>query len=147
MPSFRMALRNISFAIVFCSGSYSIVLAQNQASEVSTPAPLHERDHIQEREEWFRSGRKARGETSADLLQRAYTQKLRMHVAREKAARDSASAQREGGRAGDESFGTPNFSNLAWQSLGPTPMIFDPTGTYSYGAVTGRVSAIAVDQN
>src|SRR5206468_1728151 len=89
----------------------------------------------------------ARGETAADLLHRAYNEKLRMRAAREAAQRQATSAQREGRRASPEVSATPNFSNIAWQGLGPTPMIFDPTGQYSYGAVTGRVSAIAVDQN
>src|SRR5437879_2076597 len=131
MPSFRKALENISVAVVFCSASYSILLAQTRAVETPAPASPHERDHVQEREEWFRSGRKARGETSADLLQRAYTQKLRMRAAREQAQKEAAAAQREGGRARLDTSATPNFSNLLWQSLGPTPMIFDPTGRYS----------------
>ncbi|MCU1308014.1 MAG: hypothetical protein JWN45_2709 [Acidobacteriaceae bacterium] len=147
MPSFRKAFQKITVAIAICSAPYSLVRAQTQAMEAPAPASPHERDHVQEREEWFRSGRKARGETSADLLQRAYTQKSRMRAAREQAQKDAAAAQREGGRTRGETSVTPNFSNLLWQSLGPTPMIFDPAGTYSYGAVTGRVSAIAVDQN
>src|SRR3954463_4986699 len=124
MPSFRKALRNFSLAVLCASGSS--ILAQSPTAQAPASSPVHERDHVKEREEWFRSGRKARGETSADLLQRAYTQKLRLRAAREKAQRDAAAAQREGGQAQRESAATPNFSNLTWQSLGPTPMIFDP---------------------
>src|SRR5437879_12038369 len=131
MHSFRKALQRITVAVAFSSGFFSIVLAQTQAVEAPVPAPPHERDHIQEREEWFRSGRKARGETSADLLQRAYTQKLRMRAVREQAQKEAAAAQREGGQARPETSATPNFSNLVWQSLGPTPMIFDRAGTSS----------------
>src|SRR5690348_7527941 len=109
MPSFRKALRNLCLAIL--CGSGSTILSQSPTAQAPASSPVHERDHVQEREEWFRSGRKARGEISADLLRRAYTQKLRMRAVREKAERDAAAARREGGQAQNESATTPNFSS------------------------------------
>src|SRR5439155_11525255 len=73
----------------------------------------HEADRVPDRENWFRSGRTVKGENAADLLHRAYKEKLNLRAAREAAARRNASAaQREDGRSLPESFATPNFSNL-----------------------------------
>jgi len=99
-----------------------------------------ERDHATARAEYQRSGRTARGENAADLLHRGYQQKMAM---REAVRRKMA----EAGRAHPEHSSTPNYANLVWQSLGPSPLVFDPTNLSAYGNVTGRVSAIAVDQN
>src|SRR5882672_11401286 len=111
MPSFRKALQKTS--VVVCVLLLSSAFAQNtKAAEAPAPPSIQERDHVQEREEWFRSGRKARGETAADLLHRAYNEKLRMRAAREAAQKEAASAQREGRRASPEISATPNFSNI-----------------------------------
>jgi hypothetical protein len=91
-------------------------------------------DNPQKRQEWFMKGRTLKGESSAELRMRAYRQKLALRAKREQQA-----ANRDG-RV------TPPFSHLTWTSLGPSPIDSDPTGNQSYGDVTGRVSAIAVDR-
>lgn len=103
------------------------------------------RDHAAERAEYQRSGRTAKGENAADLLHRGYQQKMMLRkTARQRQA--AAKAQQESGRAAPE-HNTPTFSNLVWQSLGPSPAVFDPSNFSAYGNVTGRVSAVAVDPN
>src|SRR5205823_8239014 len=53
----------------------------------------------------------------------------------------------EAAKAHPENSNTPTYTNLTWQSLGPSPLVFDPSNFSAYGNVTGRVSAVIVDQN
>ncbi len=103
------------------------------------------RDNAAARAAYQQSGRTAKGENSANLLHRGFQQKAAMREAVKSA--EAARAHREGARGFPDSSGSPDFSNLVWQSLGPAPAVFDPTNLSTYGNVTGRVTAIAVDQN
>src|SRR5579872_19986 len=90
------------------------------------------------REKWFlRSRRGAHGETPATLRQRALQQKaevLRAQLfAHGMQARPGVAVLSQG-------------SGPLWQPLGPSPLISSPSGQQNYGNVSGRVTAIAVDQ-
>src|SRR3981189_1417190 len=125
MPAFRKALCKIIIGTSLCAGISCNAFGQNaRVVEHQASASDSDRDHVQEREEWFRSGRRALGENAADLLHRAYKEKVRMRAAREQVEKEAAAAKRENSRAIPEISATPNFSNLVWQSLGPTPVIF-----------------------
>lgn len=93
------------------------------------------RDHAQEKQDWFLSGRSPWGESAAELLRRAFRQKLEM-----RAQLEAQSA------AHDAPTDTSRFLSLQWMSLGPAQLDSDPTLFQSYGLVSGRVTAIAVDQ-
>jgi photosystem II stability/assembly factor-like uncharacterized protein len=90
-----------------------------------------DKDHPVERRQWFRQGRTVPGKSAAELLQRAYTQKKLVRAAASSAILGRAAA-----------VSVPN-----WQNLGPNPLNSDPTGVQSYGAVSGRTTSIAIDQN
>jgi hypothetical protein len=61
MPSFRKALCQIMIAS-FCAATPLSVFGQNERDvEGQASASDSDRDHVQEREEWFRSGRRALG--------------------------------------------------------------------------------------
>ncbi len=141
MPRLPKALVQLC---VCASMAVQLCLAQEPAQEQV------KRDHAEERAVYHRSGRTAKGENAADLLHRGYVQKMakREALRQKQASLSSSSAKRlrETGRAVPES-GTPTFANLIWQSLGPSPAVFDPTNLSSYGNVTGRVTAVAVDQS
>src|SRR3954468_10178807 len=110
-----------------------------------------EGDAVIERQQWLRSGRTALGENPADLLHRAYEQKMRMRRLDSAARARLAAVPQASTSAGAQpalSGPIPNSGTafLNWSSLGPSPIISDPTGFQDYGPVTGRVTAIAVDQ-
>ena len=112
----------------------------------AAPSPP-DRDNAAARAAYHQSGRTAKGENAADLLHRGYEQKLAMRQAEQQKKAEASRIQREGARNAPDPAGTPNFSNLVWQSLGPAPAVFDPTNLSTYGNVTGRVTAVTVDQN
>ena len=90
-----------------------------------------DRDHPQERQAWFREGRSVPGQSAAQLLERGYLQKLRLRALRRGLAANASAIA--------------NLPN--WQNLGPNPLNSDPTGVQSYGAVSGRTTSVAIDQN
>src|SRR5579872_115685 len=87
---------------------------------------------------WFRSGRPPRPAASRDaraasLLRRAQEQKLNLRRKRVSAYSATSSPQ-----------------ETAWTPLGPAPMLSNASGSQGdldWGAVSGRVTAIAVDPN
>lgn len=108
-----------------------------------------ERDKPLKRKRWFMRGRIARGESSAGLLLRGYKEKMRLRAL----ALKDMEAERSSETATSANASTPGLatdaaspgSGPAWQDLGPAPMESDPTGFQSYGKVSGRVNALAVD--
>lgn len=102
-----------------------------------TPAEKRTRIH-KEKQEYFLSGRTSKVGDSAEGLAAAQQEKEEKRAAREQ------SATREGSQAGIDPAANA-FSGLTWQSLGPRAITSDATGVQSYGLVTGRVTAIAVD--
>jgi len=84
------------------------------------------RDRALEKQRWFLSGRSPVSGSAADMLRRA---------------REAQPAF----QAGREAQENPPFVRQ-WEALGPRPLDSDPTLFQSYGYVSGRVTAIAVDQ-
>lgn len=82
-------------------------------------------------------GRRVPGQNPAMLRERALRQKQEMMR--------RAAAQAPPPQAGTTQFSAG--SGPVWQALGPRPLISDPSGIQSYGDVSGRVTAIAVDQS
>jgi hypothetical protein len=111
--------------------------AQDQAREADT-------DNPNAREAWFRSGRRAAGEHAADLLHRAYRQKMEMSASQPASAQQPAPAIASPGQ--NTASGIP-FTGTTyagpWTNLGPAPIASDPS--QDYGKVVGRVTSIAVD--
>ncbi len=126
----RSGLAVLAMAFVALGSS-----AQNEGDGQST-GRAGGRDRTRERQTWFMSGRSPQGDSAADQLRRAYRQKLAM-----RSRPSGAAASRDG-----LLFDTSRFLHLSWTSLGPRPMDSDPTLFQSYGWVSGRVIAIAVDQ-
>lgn len=105
-------------------------------------------DHPAERQDWFRSGRRAMGEHAADLLHRAYVQKQSIRPSQRilrSAARSSVNTANPGQNTAN-GFPPPLPPNYlgSWTPLGPAPITSDPQ--QDYGAVVGRVTSVVVDQ-
>jgi hypothetical protein len=114
-----------------------------------------EADHVRAREEWFRHGRRIRGESAAELRYRAYLQKRRFP--RNKSVLRTASAAGNISTTTSGMVVTPTAVNspaeAIWTNLGPAPINSDwlqgrpAEGFQDYGMVSGRVTAVTVDQN
>lgn len=98
------------------------------------------------REEYFRRGRTVMGESAAALLRRGFLQKQAM-IEQIKEVKGLIARGIAGNIAAPHLMAAAAFSNLNWISMGPAPIVSDPTNRQSYGYVTGRVTAIAVDQS
>lgn len=92
-------------------------------------------DNPIERGSWFSEGRQVRNGVSADLLEHAYQQKLQLRASNRLRSQSSSG------------FSAESTAINSWQNLGPRNLTSDPSGFQSYGAVTGRATAIAIDQN
>src|SRR5947209_14877707 len=112
-----------------CLCAALLAIAQGARIKIEKDVDEADRDHPIERQQWFRQGRTVKGAHAADLLQRAFISKMQL-----RAAVSSRAA-------------AANVVIPAWQNLGPNPLTSDPTGFQSYGPVTGRTTAIAIDQN
>lgn len=113
--------------LIFLTG---IVLGRDRKL-IASDDPDLERDHEVLRQQWFREGRTAAGQIAADLLHRAYRQKLALQQWNRSTLGTSA-----------ESAAVP-----PWKNLGPVGLVSDPAGFQSYGPVTGRATTVAIDQN
>ncbi len=127
MLASRRALR-----VSLCCG---VILAAVSVYAQNTVEREVEREDPMAREQWFREGRTLRGESAAALRYRAYQQKVALRTA-QAAARAAADRGTVAGGTGPQ-----------WQNLGPGPLISDPSGSQSYGLVTGRMTSVVVDQN
>src|SRR4051812_37401988 len=120
-----------------------------QTSQQQNDDDGHHADLVRERYKYFMKGRTALGEESAELLQRGYEQKMRLRElraaqarqAREAAAAAATPAGSQQAATGPIARVSPTFSSLTWQNLGPKPV-----NSANFGQVTGRITAIAVDQ-
>ena len=111
----------------------------SHAKSEKAGAAADEEENIVGRQKWFMQGRTTPdGSPPAALLHRAFVQKQEL-IRQQRAA--SANAAPSGQQP--FSFGTGS----AWQPLGPAPIISDPSVQQDYGFVSGRVTAIAVDQS
>lgn len=120
----------IVFAVAVLIFLAGIVLGRDRNIVDSDSSDL-ERDHEILRQQWFREGRTAAGGTAADLLHRAYRQKLALRQ-----------WNRSNLSTSDDSASVPS-----WRNLGPVGLASDPAGFQSYGPVTGRATTVALDQN
>ena len=103
-----------------------------------------DKSRSQERDRWMMRGRSAARGQSAALRLRAYRQKLAVRASRRESA-TAGSAKVESAGAGSKTataFGDAPDGSTAWVALGPAPLISDQN---IYGAVAGRVTAVAVD--
>jgi hypothetical protein len=91
---------------------------------------FHPEAHRAQREQWFLRGRMLRGQRSAELLRRAYAQKLALRAA----------------RAANPGNPSPQ-SSPSWTALGPAPLASDASGVgqQNYNWVSGRATAVAID--
>ena len=132
LPFFLLCLP--LFAVVF------VMLATSTfAQESKRPSPdgsLHEKgnkEHPDLRDRWMMRGRSApRGQSAAALRLQAYRQKLAMRAA----------ARRGSAQTAQPSVGEAPQATTPWVAFGPAPLISDQN---SYGAVAGRVTAVAID--
>ncbi|HKW75824.1 MAG TPA: hypothetical protein VJN64_09890 [Terriglobales bacterium] len=92
-------------------------------------------DNPIERGAWFSEGRQLRNGNPAALLQHAYEQKLQLRAITRLRSQYSTG------------FAPQSTAIGGWHNLGPWNLPSDPSGFQSYGAVTGRATAIAIDQN
>jgi hypothetical protein len=102
-----------------------------------------EQDNVRAREEWFRSNREIFGEKSAELLHRAFRQKQQMESAQSLL---QSSSQTSGLSSSPLLSSALGVLGGQWTSLGPAPIISDPTGIQDYGLVNGRLTSVVVDQ-
>src|SRR3954454_21912791 len=96
------------------------------------------REYPQEREQWFLRGRTVNGKPAPQLLQRAQQQRetMRKEAVKRAQVRTAATA----------GSGTPA---PVWTPLGPAPLrsVNASGDQQDYGFVTGRATAVVVDQN
>lgn len=113
------------------------VLGQGAKLRVDDDQEMEQGDAPGARENWFRKGRHSPdGLTSAEHLQKAFEQKLRMRSLKTSGPRSrlKASASIFVGDA-----------NTTWIPMGPAPILPDQFASQDYGPVTGRATAVAVD--
>ena len=105
-----------------------------QVRSESKPVGNQTREQRALREQWFLRGRSSPGESGAGQRYRAHEQKMRMRAARLGGAQKSNND-------------SPPSSAVVWSPLGPAPLASDASGmgTYDYGWVSGRATALAVD--
>jgi hypothetical protein len=97
----------------------------------------NDKSRSEQRDRWMMRGRSApRGQSAAKLRLRAYRQKLAMRAAARQESANAGSAQTPA------ALGWAPDGSTAWVALGPAPLISDQS---IYGAVAGRVTAVAVD--
>ena len=123
-------VRFAAIAMVFCS-----VLAAGQGAKIHPDLDARDADadNPVQRGQWFQEGRQPSGKNPSELLQRAYQQKLQLrNLNRSRLA---------------SGFSAHSAVISTWRNLGPFDLPSDPSGFQNYGAVTGRATAVAVDQN
>jgi hypothetical protein len=103
------------------------------------PQAMDDPDEPDLRDSWFRRGRRGQaGQAAAELRHRAYQRKIELRARTRRLSTSTAGPAVQ----------PLSSSNLAWTSLGPSPMGLNPGGYFgNYGFVVGRVTAVAVDQN
>jgi hypothetical protein len=103
-----------------------------------------DRENPRQREQWFLRGRQYKGRPAPQLLMRAEEQRnrLRMHAFRARQMKDALGTGLQTRTAG-------SAISVRWTELGPAPLLSVATtgDDQDYGYVTGRTTAIAVDQS
>lgn len=129
-------MRKGTILIVFAAGITGLIflagiMLGKGSNFIDSESSDLERDHEILRQQWFQEGRTAGTHTPADLLYRAYRQKL-----------DMRRWNRSDLSTSDDAAVIPS-----WKNLGPVGLASDPAGFQSYGPVTGRATTVAIDQN
>jgi hypothetical protein len=109
---------------------YAFLLAVLALPGLAQTQEVHTEGRRAQREQWFLRGRMLPGQRSAELLRRAYAQKLALRAAR-------------GANAPNPS----QQSSSSWTALGPAPLASDASGVgqQNYNWVSGRATAVAID--
>lgn len=115
--------------------------AQKEATSVEREGD-GDRENPRGREQWFLQGRLYKGRPAPQLLMKAQRQR---DVLRRQAYQ--ARMLREAARAWQPKLG--GTGTQGWSELGPSPLrsVTTTGDDQDYGMVTGRVTAVAVDQN
>ena len=138
MAAIPLQLRVLALLFATGGGLASASSLRQVGGAVDPDQKTEKGDAVRARNEWFMRGRRAPGENAATLRERAFQQ--RQELVRSLAIRRGIAPQATG------PVGFSSGIGPAWQAIGPRPLISDPTGGQSYGDVSGRVTAIAVDQ-
>jgi hypothetical protein len=132
MPALKPLLRRLAsvlFLITFVSAA-----AFGQGSKMKSPYDRIEdadKDHPKQRAAWMMRGREApKGQSAPFLRLRAHQQKLALRARRAETARAIGARDSDAAQSG-------------WVNLGPAPLT--TWSGQSYGNVTGRITAVAVD--
>src|SRR5690349_18543178 len=130
----RHSLLFSTLTLSFLVGSWAPLWGQG--ARVRSPYEAEteaDRDHTEQREQWFSRGRLLKGKSAAELRYRAHQQKMQMRAAR---------------AAGRQIGPSPlNSASGQWTPLGPAPLASDSSGfgQQDYNWVSGRATAIAID--
>ena len=104
-------------------------------------------EKVQRREEWFMRPRVVPGVSSSDLLRQATEYKFKqrnIRIQMDKVRRQIAAAT--GSTTLPMASVIVGSPSTTWTPMGPRPIVRDTADTQNYGSLSGRVSAIAVDQ-
>lgn len=124
------------FLLAGILGNSPVAFAESKRKSLYDAVEEKDKERPDLRGRWMARGRTApRGESAAALRLRALRQKLAMREALARAAAYRAQAR------GPNVESQPQTST-AWVPLGPAPLISDQN---FYGAVSGRVTALAID--
>ncbi|MDP9263854.1 MAG: hypothetical protein M3O85_05985 [Acidobacteriota bacterium] len=134
------------FSLILLLGASLLAFGQNSPEKRGGP---DESDNPSKRAQWFLRGRTVHGKSAADQLRRAHQQKLqirqqtleRMERAAAQASQSSPGSSATAPAGGVVPMTVPAGS--AWVNLGPAPI----TSLGRFGDASGRIPAIAVDQN
>ena len=147
-------VRRLSFTCPAAFLTIICLLTAPLAGQLPRPAaqpvgPKH--DNPLARELWFRQGRIVPGKpgAAAQLLHRAYRQKIGMRAARRRASAGTEMPSYSATLATSASSTTSTSSGYGgWVALGPDPINSNATGSLNdqnYGPVTGRATSVVVD--
>ena len=143
----RLFFTSVTFLIAI--SLLTVQLAAQLPRPVAQPVgPNH--DNPLARELWFRQGRIVPGKpgAAAQLLHRAYRQKIGMRAARRRASAGTAISSYSATLAMSASSTITSSGYGGWVPLGPNPINSNATGSLNdqnYGPVTGRATSVVVD--
>ena len=137
------------------AASLTIICFLTAPLEAQLPRPVAQpvgpnHDNPLARELWFRQGRIVPGKpaAAAQLLHRAYRQKIGMRAARRRASAGTAMSSYSATLATSTTATTASSGYGGWVALGPNPINSNATGSLNdqnYGPVTGRATSVVVD--
>ena len=128
---FLFAIMCASSAMLFAQGA-KLRQEPDESGEMERDRPL-------DREQWFHQGRALANGSPAEMLHKAFQAKMQQRAItmRKSSVRTRTATTVAGGA---------DRSTL-WTPMGPAPIVSDSTGAQDYGPITGRATAVAVDQS